>query len=173
VGVAAVGLDDETTVAPEEVGPVGADRDLGLGERKVVPCAQLDEGRLDLALGSCRDVVLEEAAQAGVARGVARKFIEEDAQVGQVEPVASLRLAQRRLELLLVEDGREVDQRAPEGGDRVGVPLGDVVGPQCRDAAQIYSASATPPGVRRHRDLRAPGWQSLADLPQSGGAQVA
>jgi hypothetical protein len=98
VGVAAVGLDHQTAVAPEEVGPVRADRDLGLWDRKAAG-AELEEGGLELAVGCGGDVRVEEPAQAGVAGRGAWKVIEGDAELCEVEPVNPLRLAQCGLEL--------------------------------------------------------------------------
>jgi len=65
VGIAPVGFHDELLVAPEEVDPVGPDLDLGLGNRKGVLRAQLEEGGLELAVGVARDVGVEDASQAG------------------------------------------------------------------------------------------------------------
>ena len=65
VGVSPVGFQDELPVAPEEVDPVGPDLDLGLGNRKAMLRAQLEEGGLELAVGAAREVGVEDASQAG------------------------------------------------------------------------------------------------------------
>jgi len=89
MGLAAVGLDDQADVAPDEVGPVGAERDLRLRQRDAVAGAQLEEQRFELVLGEAGagDVAVEDVAEGGGPWP----------QLGQIEVVQPLRLADGRL----------------------------------------------------------------------------
>jgi len=77
------------------------------------------------------------------------------------------------LQLSGIEDGGEVGQRSREGGDRDPVPLGDVVGPQCRGGVEVDAPRAQATGIRRYGNLRPARHDSLPDIEQRGRGQVA
>src|SRR2546421_8126663 len=122
-----VGLHYKLLIAPEEVDPVGPDLHLGLGNRKALLRAQLEEGGLEVAVGATRNVGVEDASQAARTVRTGWEVVEVAAETGEFEPLDALGSAQCRLQLLVIEDGREVDQGAWERGAREGASLGEVV----------------------------------------------
>jgi hypothetical protein len=133
VGGAAVGLDDQPPVAPEEVGLGVAsagerdpDVDLRPGEAGTV--AEGEEGFLEVVAGDpFADVVVAEDGAQHRRSATAVRARQDGIERGRVEQPPDFGLVARAFQLAAVDDVGEVEQGPGDGGAGDGVVGGDVL----------------------------------------------